>query len=66
MKQKILILLFATLVGTGLTQASVVIDGIAYVINETKNVAAVTSGETYTGEVVIPATITYNANHIQS
>ena len=41
MKQKILILLFATLVGTGLTQASVVIDGIAYVINETKNVAAV-------------------------
>ena len=61
MKQKILILLFATLVGTGLTQASVVIDGIAYVINETKNVAAVTSGETYTGKVVIPATITYNA-----
>ncbi len=61
MKQKILILLFATLVGTGLTQASVVIDGIAYVINETKNVAAVTSGGTYTGEVVIPATITYNA-----
>ena len=61
MKQKLLILLFATLVGTGLTQASVVIDGIAYVINETKNVAAVTSGGTYTGEVVIPATITYNA-----
>ncbi len=61
MKQKILILLFATLVGTGLTQASVVIDGIAYVINETKNAAAVTSGGTYTGEVVIPATITYNA-----
>ena len=61
MKQKILILLFAAFVGTGLTQASVVIDGIAYVINETKNVAAVTSGGTYTGEVVIPATITYNA-----
>ena len=61
MKQKILILLFATLVGTGLTQASVVIDGIAYVINETKNVAAVTYGGASTGEVVIPATITYNA-----
>ena len=61
MKQKILILLFATLVGTGLTQASVVIDGIAYVINETKNAAAVTSdGTPYTGKVVIPATITYN------
>ena len=61
MKQKLLILLFAAFVGTSLTQASVVIDGIAYVINETKNVAAVTSGGTYTGEVVIPATITYNA-----
>ncbi len=61
MKQKLLILLFATLVGTGLTQASVVIDGIAYVINETKNAAAVTSdGTPYTGKVVIPATITYN------
>ena len=61
MKSKLLSLFLALAASVGITFASVTIDGIAYNLNETDLTAEVTSGGSYSGNVVIPSQITYGA-----
>ena len=61
MKSKLLSLFLALAASVGITFASVTIDGIAYDLNETDLTAEVTSGGSYSGNVVIPSQITYDA-----
>ncbi len=61
MKSKLLSLFLALAASVGITFASVTIDGIAYNLNETDLTAEVRSGGSYSGNVVIPSQITYDA-----
>ena len=61
MKTKLFTLFLALTASVGITFASVTIDGIAYKLNETDLIAVVTKGGSYSGNVVIPGQITYNA-----
>ena len=61
MKQKLFTLFLALLASVGLLSASVVIDGIAYNLNETELTAQVSSDDTYSGNIVIPESVTYYA-----
>lgn len=60
MKKKYFTLLFAFAVSVGMIDASVEIDGIAYNLDETGQTAEVTRFN-YSGAVVIPSSVTYNA-----
>ena len=60
--QKLFTLFFALLASVGIINASVILDGIAYNLNESKLTAEVTSkSPKYSGEVVIPSSITYES-----
>lgn len=62
MKTKLISLLFAIVASIGTMFASVIIDGIAYNLNETELTAEVTSGGNYSGSVIIPDSIIYETN----
>ena len=59
MKTKLLTFFLVLVTYVGTISASVVIDGIAYDLNATNLTASVTSGEDYSGSVVIPNSVTY-------
>ena len=59
--QKFIGLVLALVISAGHIRAAVVIDGIAYNLNETELTAEVTSGVNYSGDIVIPESITYSA-----
>ena len=61
MKTKIFTLFLALIASVGLLSASVIVDRIAYNLNETELTAEVTSRGDYSGSVVIPSSVTYNA-----
>lgn len=60
MKTKLFTLFFALVASVEFICASVTIDGIAYNLNDAELTAEVVSGGDYTGEIVIPASVTYN------
>lgn len=59
MKTKLCTLLFALMAGLSTAFAATIINGIAYSFNTSNQTAMVTTGGTYTGDVVIPETVTY-------
>ena len=59
MKPKLFSFFLALIASVGIAYASVAIDGIAYNLNDAELTAEVTFNS-YTGEVVIPASVTYN------
>ena len=61
MKTKLFSLFLALIASVGTMFASVTIDGIAYNLNETELTAEVTSRDGYSGSIVIPESVTYNA-----
>ena len=60
MKTKLFSLFLALVASVGFVYA-VTIDGIAYNLNDSELTAQVTSGGSYTGDIVIPASVTYNS-----
>ena len=61
MKTKLFTLLLALVASVGSIFASVVIDGIAYILNETEYTAEVTDGGNYSGDIVIPPSVEYES-----
>ena len=59
--KKLFTLLLALIASAGMMYASVEINGIAYIFNETDRTADVTSkSPMYSGDVIIPSSVTYN------
>ena len=63
MRKKLFTLFFALVADIGTMFAAVVIDGIAYNLNDDAFTAEVTKGANYSGEVAIPSSVTYNAQN---
>ena len=59
MKTRIITIIFAFVASLSTAFSATIIDGISYSFNTSNQTAMVTTGGTYTGDVVIPETVTY-------